>query len=359
MQRLDRYILGKYIKTFLLALALIIVIVITFDVSEKLDDFLKNNAPLKEVVFQYYGNFIPNFVNLYSPLFIFVAVLFFTSRMAGNSETVAILGSGISYKRMLRPYLYGSIIFALIILLLGNFVIPRSNVHLRDFEGKYVKTLKRSFYSNLHFQTVKGVQVYTQSYDVKEMSAYFFHQDTYDENNNLVDKVSANKLIYDTTRNQWTAQGYSHRTFNGEKETLETVPERVTNLQLLPDDFNQAAKNISTMNSKELVQHIRQEKIRGSGALNMAKIELYQRLLNPLAIIVMTFIGVAISSRKTRGGLGVHLAIGICLAFAFIVMMRFCTVFSVNGNLNPFFAVLLPQLVFGVAAIYLIHKAPK
>lgn len=356
---IDRYILGKYLKTFLLWLVLIIIIVITFDVSEKLDDFIKNQAPTKEIIFKYYINFIPNFFNLYGPLFVFISTLFFTSKMAGNTEIIAILGSGISYRRMLHPYLHGSLILAIGILLVGNFVIPRSNILLKEFEDQYIHTTKRSYYSNLHFQTSMGVQVSSFNYDVNEKSALFFQQDTYDKTGNLKDRISANKIIFDSVSGLWTGQGVTHRTFAGDDETMKTYVNTKLRLKLVPDDFNQAAKQISTMNSVELYHHIQHEKIRGSGAVTAAKLELYQRLLNPLAFIVMTFIGVAISSRKTRGGLGVHLAIGITLAFGFIVFMRICTVFAENGNLSPFLAVFLPQLTFGIAALILIKKAPK
>ncbi|MBP5189434.1 MAG: LptF/LptG family permease [Bacteroidales bacterium] len=356
---IDRYILGKYIKTFLLWLVLIIVIVITFDVSEKLDDFLKNNAPVSEIIFRYYANFIPNFFNLYGPLFVFISTLFFTSKMAGNTEIIAILGSGISYRRMLRPYLHGALILALGIFVVGNFVIPRSNIQLKKFEDKYIHTHHRNYYSNLHFQTAKGVQVTAFSYDVGENSAIFFQQDSYSPSGDLKVRICANKIIYDTLNDLWTAQGMTQRVFDGDKETLKTHAKAKIKLPLKPDDFNEAAKEISTMNSIELYHHIQHEAMRGSGAVTAAKLEYYQRLLNPLAFLVMTFIGVAISSRKVRGGIGLHLAIGITLAFGFIVLMRVCSVFAENGNLQPFLAVLLPQLIFGIAAIYLIKKAPK
>ena len=356
---IDRYILGKYLKTFLLWLVLIIVIVITFDVSEKLDDFLKNQAPLKEIIFQYYLNFIPNFFNLYGPLFVFISTLFFTSKMAGHTEIIAILGSGISYRRMLRPYLHGALILAVGILFVGNFVIPKSNIHLKEFESKYIHTTKRSFYNDIHFQTSKGVQVTTFSYDVNEKSALLFQQDTYNDNGDLTERISANRISYDTVTGLWKAVGYCHRTFNGDKETFENEPSKIIKINLDPDDFNQAAKQISTMNSIELYKHIQNEKMRGSGALVAAQLEYYQRILNPITFIIMTFIGVAISSRKTRGGLGVHLAIGITLAFGFIVFMRMCNVFALNGNFPPFLAVALPQLTFGIAAAVLIAKAPK
>lgn len=356
---LDRYILMKYLKTFLLALLLIIIIVITFDVSEKLDDFLRNHAPIKDIIFQYYLNFIPSFVNLYSPLFIFISVIFFTSKMAGNTEIIAILGSGISYKRMLRPYLHGAVIIAVIVMILGNFVIPYSNRFLSDFEQNYVKTIHRTYYSTLHFQPKQGVQVYTESFDATNNQATFLQRDAYNDEGVLVDRVSSYRAIYDSTTGFWQCSGYSHRTITPEGETLKKKGYLTVDLKLTPEDFDLAANNIETMNTLKLTKYIEKEKMRGSGAVIEAKIEFYQRILNPLAIIVMTFIGVSISSRKTRGGIGVHLAIGISIAFAFIVFMKISTVFAINGNLPPFLAVLLPQLVFGIAAIYLIRTAPK
>ena len=355
---IDRYILLKYLKTFILALALIIVIVITFDVSEKLDDFLKNSAPLNEIIFQYYMNFIPEFVNMYSPLFIFISVLFFTSKMAGNTEIIAILGSGISYRRLLQPYLHGSLILAIVVFILGNFVIPVSNRHLIEFEHNYIKTMTRSYYSNLHFQTDKNVQIYTEAYDATQRSAREFQRDIYDDEGRLMERITARTIQYDSVENKWFYSYLSKHVFLP-KESLVNKPRGLIELDLKPIDFDRASIDITTLNTLDLLDHIEYERLRGSGAVKECKIELYQRLLNPLAVIVMTFIGVAISSRKTRGGIGVHLAIGISIAFGFIVFMKISTVFAINGGLSPFMAVLLPQLIFGVAAACLIKTAPK
>ena len=360
MKRIDSYILAKYIKTFLLALALIIVIVITFDVSEKLDKFISHHATFGQVVTDYYFNFIPGFVNLYSPLFIFISVLFFTSKMAGNTEIIAILGSGISYRRMLRPYLYGSLIVAVVVLLLGNFVIPLSNRHLIDFEEQYVKTKATSYYSNLHFQAEPGVQVYAESYDVKKQRGYKFCREVIDGNGQMRRRETADIIQYDTASNLWRSTSYTLRTIDAQgNETLQSKASANIDYGIVPEDFDLLSKRIETMTTPDLLEHIERETIRGTGTVKEARIELYQRLLNPLAIIVMTFIGVAIASRKTRGGIGMHMAIGITLAFGFIVFMKITTVFATGGNLSPFMAVLLPQLVFGVAAVYLIHIAPK
>ena len=360
LYRLDRYILAKYIKTFLLALALIIIIVITFDVSEKLDKFISHHATFGQVVTDYYFNFIPGFVNLYSPLFIFISVLFFTSKMAGNTEIIAILGSGISYMRMLRPYLVGSLLVATVVLLLGNFVIPLSNRHLIEFEEQYVKSKATSYYSNLHFQSEPGVQIYAESYDVKKQRGYKFCREEMDAEGHMRRRETADMITYDTVTHNWHCSGYTLRTIDAQgREQFTRETGIYASYGITPEDFDLLSKRIETMPTPDLMKHIERETMRGTGTVKEAQIELYQRLLNPLAIIVMTFIGVAIASRKTRGGIGMHLAIGITLAFGFIVFMKVTTVFAVGGNLSPFMAVLLPQLVFGVATVYLIYKAAK
>lgn len=360
MQKLDKYILAKYIKTFLLALALIIVIIITFDVSEKLDRLISHHATFWQVVFEYYGNFIPGFVNLYSPLFIFISVLFFTSKMAGNTEVIAILGSGISYRRMLRPYLYGSTIVALVVLILGNFVLPISNRHLMEFEDKYIKSHTTSYYNNIHFQSERGVQVYAGTYDAIRCDVLLFQRDVFDDEGCLKRRETANFISYDSVEHSWLCHDYVVRTIEpGGREDFTYENGVHKDLGLVPEDFDLLSKDITTMNTPALVKHIQREKFRGTGIVKEAQIELWQRLLNPIAIIVMTFIGVAIAARKSRGGIGLHLAMGIAIAFAFIVFMKITTVFATNGDLSPFMAVLLPQLIFGIAAGILIYKAPK
>ncbi|MBQ0016550.1 MAG: LptF/LptG family permease [Bacteroidales bacterium] len=356
---IDRYILLKYLKTFLAAMALIIVIVITFDVSEKLDDFLGGHAPIKEVVFDYYLNFIPGFINLYSPLFIFISVIFFTSKMAGNTEIIAILGSGISYRRLLRPFLHGSIIVAILVFFIGNFIIPISNEKLMEFDKKYLTSRKDNYFSNIHFQPKVGVQVYAESFDVENQAVYRFRCDTYDDQRNLIKRVTADNATFDSVTNQWRCYGYFVRTIDGTKEQLERHMLQNADLGVNAQDFNQKALHIETMNTFELYRYIGREQLRGSSNVIPSQIEFYQRLFNPLAIIIMTIIGVAVSSRKSRGGIGMHLAIGITLAFAFIVFMKITTVFATNGNMPPALAILFPQINFGAAAIWLVRKAPK
>ena len=356
---IDGYILKKYLKTFLLAMALIIVIVITFDISEKLDDFLRNHAPLSKIVFQYYLNFIPGFINLYSPLFIFISVIFFTSKMAGNTEIIAILGSGLSYKRLLQPYLHGSIIVAVMVIVMSNFVIPWSNQYLMEFENNYFRPMKRSYFGSVHFKSDEKTLVYSTSYNAENLTAFNLCVDKMDSSNALCQRITAERIIFDSTSNMWKCTDYYTRNLKDGKETLTHQPRCTQPLELSPDDFKLSSQQIQVMNTPQLYRYIQRERLRGSSTVVTSSIELWQRILNPMAVIVMTFIGVAVSSRKTRGGIGLHLAIGISIAFAFIVFMKITTVFAINGNLPPFWAVLLPQLVFGIAAAYLVKKAPK
>lgn len=356
---IDRYILTKYLKTFLLAMALIIVIVITIDISEKLDDFLRNNTPLNKIVFQYYLNFIPGFINLYSPLFIFISVIFFTSKMAGNTEIIAILGSGLSYRRLLQPYLHGSILVALLVIVMSNFIIPWSNQYLMEFENTYIRTYKRSQYNSMHFKQNENTLVYASSYNTTSQSVGFVCIDVLDSNQSIRRRIESDRMIYDSLSGKWQCEKFHIRTIDHGREKLDYKPITTESLPLSPNDFKHSSKQIEVMNTPQLYRYIQEERLRGSSTVITSSIELWQRILNPLAIIVMTFIGVALSSRKTRGGIGLHLAIGISIAFAFIVFMKITTVFAINGNLPPFWAVLLPQLVFGIAAAYLVKIAPK
>ncbi|MBR3939712.1 MAG: LptF/LptG family permease [Bacteroidales bacterium] len=356
---IDRYILGKFLKTFCAAIGLIIVIVIVFDISEKLDDFLSRNAPLKLIIFQYYLNFIPSFVNLFSHLFVFISVIFFTSKMAGNTEIIAILGNGISFRRMLVPYMYGATIIAVVIFIFGNFIIPINNTYVKDFERNYIKNTYQNNMRNIHIQIEKGTQIYVESFDNKHNIGYKFTKEVFSDNNEMLVKITSDQISYDTVSNQWKAFNYSCRTINGIEETFVRRPDTVLNLGVTPTDFNINYTSVETMNFFKLRDFIEQEQQRGSHLVVTYKIEHYQRLLNPLAIIIMTLIGVAVSSRKMRGGVGIHVAIGIAIAFSFIVFMKVTTVFATNGNLSPFMAVLLPQIIYTVAAFILIKKAPK
>ena len=326
-----------------------------FDINEKLDAVL--TAPLKATVFQYFMNFLPFVLSQFSPLFTFISVIFFTSRMADRSEVIAMLSNGISFHRLTVPYLFSAAVIALGSYLLAAYIIPPANVERIAYTNKWVKNKEVIYGDNIQLQVRPGVMAYMSRYDNTTRSGFRFSLEEFD-GNTLKSRLTAETIKYDSV-GLWTVRQYTIRNFDGMKETMTKGSVMDTLLNIDPRDFLISKNDEQTMTSPELIRYIQREEMRGTGTVKTARIELYQRLINPLAIIVMTLIGVAIAARKSRGGIGVHLAIGISIAFSFIVFMKITTVFATNGDLSPFMAVLLPQIIFSVAAAWLIYKAPK
>lgn len=356
--KLDKYIIKQLLATFFLAIALIILIVIVFDISEKIDDFLEKKAPIHDIIFTYYVNFIPYFVNLFGHLFFFISVIFLTSKMASRTEIVAILSAGISFKRFLRPFIVSSILIAVLNVYLTNILIPQVNKPRLEFEKTYWRNPYRNQQNNIHIQLDPKTQVYVQSFNNLNSTGYRFTQETFDSLG-ICKKISAQNIIYDSTKKYWTLNEYSIRTINGLHEKLETGDKMVMNLKIKPLDLNINAAKVETMTFSELNSFIKREQERGSKNVNVYLLEKYQRLFNPLAFIVLTLIGVSLSSKKTRGGTGLNLALGITLAFSFIMMMKITSVFSTKGNLPPLISVLIPIIIYALIGIFLLKKAPK
>lgn len=359
LKKLDWYIIKKLLATFFLAIALIIMIVIVFDISEKLDDFLEREAPMKAIIFTYYVNFIPYFVNLFGHLFFFIAVIYLSSRMAARTEIIAILSSGISFKRFLRPFLISSVLIGVINIYMTNILIPQVNKPRIEFEKVYWRNPYKNQLENIHFQTNANNLVYVQSFNNFKAIGYKFTLETFDEKNVLVKKISADNIQYDSVKKVWNLSNYSIREYNKLNEKLITGDKIDMDLKIEPSEFNINTAKVETMTFSELNDFIDKEIKRGSKEINNYLIEKYQRLINPLAYIVLTLIGVSLSSRKTRGGTGMHLAVGITLAFAFIMMMKVTSVFSIKGNLPPIVSVFIPIIIFTIIGLYLLKKAPK
>lgn len=358
MKILDRYILKKYIGTFVYAISLLIVVVIIFDVSENIEDFLKNNAPIKEIIVDYYINFIPYFINLFIYLFIFISVIFFTSKMAGNTEIIAILSSGISFTRFLYPYLLGSIMVGIVSLYLGNFLIPQTNEIRRDFRQKYVENLHKDAGRNIHVQTEKGVFVYVESYNNKKHTGNRFTIEKF-QDQELVYKLIADRIDYDST-GLWRISNYTERFIDGTNEYIvkgKTKDTLITGLK--PTDLYTLKHEHEIMNFWELREHIAEEKLKGSKKVTVFELEMHNRIASPVAIIILTFIGAALSSRKVRGGIGMHLGLGIVITFSYILFMQFSNVFATFGNLSPVLAAWIPNILYAILCIYLIRTAPK
>jgi len=355
---LDRYIIRKFLGTFFYAITLILIIVIIFDISEKIDDFIEKEAPIKAIIFDYYFNFIPYFTNLFSALFTFIAVIFFTSKMASNSEIVAILSSGLSFNRFLKPYLISAVVLALLSFMLTNFVIPVTSKNLILFENTYIKRINKNKEVDIHMQISPGTFVYMENYNPYKATGYRFTMEKMNDTG-MFYKMSAEQIVWDSIKQSWKIQNYYLRNINGLHETLKKGKEIDTLLGFRPEELHISVENAKTMGFWELRKFIKTEKMKGAENIIEFDIEKHRRIAFPFATIVLTFIGVSLSSRKVRGGIGMHLGFGITISFAFILFMQISTTFAVNGNLPPIVAVWLPILLFGILGVYLLRMAPK
>ena len=358
MKKLDWYIIKKFLGTFFFTLALILLIVVIFDISEKIDDFLEHEVSLKAIIFEYYFNFIPYFGNLFSPLFIFISVIFFTSKMANNTEIIAILNSGMSFKRLLKPFIISAIILGILSFILGNFIIPPSNSERIDFENKYLKNKRYSRAKNIHMQIEPEQYIYMESFNTTRNIGYKFTLENF-KDGRLQSKLKSDYVQYDTLNHKWTINKYEIREFQTTGEIITTGTKIDTSLNLSPHDFTKRRSLVETMNMFELNNYITEEELKGSEQIVYHKIEKHKRIAFPFASIILTLIAVAIASRKIRGGIGVHLGMGMLIAFTYILFMQVSTTFATNSNLTPALAVWIPNLCYIVLAGVLLYKAPK
>lgn len=355
---LDIYIIKKLLLTFFLAIFLIIMIAIIFDLSERLDDFISNNAPIKGLIFDYYLNFIPHFANLFGHLFFFIAVVFVCSKLASNTEIIAILSSGISFKRMLRPFVITAVFVGLVNLWLSNVLIPKVNIPRLEFEKVYYRNPYSNQLYNIHLQPKIGEQVYVQHFSNKTNTAYKFTQEIIKEGQ-ILKKIYADQIVFDSSKMDWIMLNYHIRDIKGKEEKIEKGEQKHIDIGILPNEFNLNQIKVEVLNYEQLNETITREEIKGNSVVTELKIEKYQRLLNPFAYIILTIIGVALSSHKKRGGIGLNLAIGIILAFSLIMMMKLTNVFATNSNLTPFLATALPLLIYAIIAFILVKSTPK
>lgn len=360
MKTIDLYILRKFLGTFFFAIALIISISIVFDLVEKMDDFMDSKAPLTAIVFDYYLNFIPYFTNLFTPLFVFIAVIFFTSKMAAQTEIIAILSSGVSFRRMMVPYFEGAAIIAVLSFVLGGYVIPPANRTRIEFENQYVKTRKEVGLSDMHMQISPGVFVYMGRYYSFRESGDRFNIEQYD-GERLVSRLWARTAKYDSLRCVWTLRNYRRWDFapDGMAHTMTSGAEVDTAINVLPSDFKSERKSFEMLNNSELRHYIAEQQRRGLGNIEEFQIELYKRIASPFASFILTLIGVSLSSRKVRGGMGLNIVVGIALSFSYILFLTISTTFAVSGSMPPLLAVWLPNIVFSIIGAVLYFKAPK
>jgi lipopolysaccharide export system permease protein len=359
LTRLDWYILKKFCVTFVFCMLLFTVIAVAVDSSEKTDDFVKAGLTTHQIIFGYYVGFVPFIWGLLYPLFVFIAVIFFTSKMALQSEVIAILASGVTFQRWLRPYIVGGLFFALILWFANRYVLPRTNEIRSNFQLKYMaKTdLQRTggtYYMRADANTYVGVKDYDTA---SKMANSFFLERIKD--GKVQYNLRADAMRWDTAKRKWLLTGAVERTIDTMQERIKEHPQLYINLNLKPADLRRDDYLKDKLTTPELVRFIRAEEARGVEGLNTLKVEQYRRSATPFTVLLLTMIGAVVAGRKTRGGSGLHLAIGIGIAAVFIVSDRFSTVFSTKSSLPPLLAAWIPNIVFSFVAYYMYRKAPK
>lgn len=360
-KRIDRYIIYKFIGTYIYSIILIISISIVFDVNENLAKFSTNNAPLRAIIFDYYANFIPYFANLFSPLFVFISVIFFTSKLAGNSEIIAMLACGMSFKRLLRPYLLSAALIAAVNFYLGAFAIPKGTVVLHDFESLYKNNKKNTTASNIQLMVDHGVVAYISQYDDTRKTGYGFALYKF-ENKKLVSQMNANVIQYDTIsdeRYHWRARNYKIRTLKGMREQITSGTEIDTLIQMEPMDLIFSKGQQETFTSPELLQYISKQQERGSQNVVQYEVEYHKRIASSFASFILTIIGVSLSSRKRKGGMGLYLGIGLGLSFAYILLQTISATFAINADTPPMLAAWIPNILYIFIAYFCYRQAPN
>jgi lipopolysaccharide export system permease protein len=339
-------------------MAIFSVVAVIFDVSERLDDFLKYKAPLSKIIFEYYAGFIPFYLNFLSPLINFIAVIFFTAKMANQTEIVPILSGGMSFNRFLKPYLISATIIFFITLVFNIYIIPRTNKLKVGFENVYVKPLNNNTKLSSHMQIDENSYVFVESFDNNNKVGYNFILEIFDKKE-LKEILIADRITWDSVNVKWQIHNYSIRTIDSLKETMTKGDLKDTTLDMSPKDFEIYDNLYTAMSNNELNIRIEKEKIRGTGLMSSLKLEKYKRYVYPFSAFVLTLMGVALSSRKVRGGIGLSLGIGIGLSFTYILFIQFATMFSLKGGLSPLLATLIPNIIFSIIAVYLLIRAPK
>jgi lipopolysaccharide export system permease protein len=357
---IDTYIVKKFLGTFFFALVLILTIAVVFDFAEKIDNFMEKEAPVRAIIFDYYINFIPYFATLFAPLFVFISVIFFTSKMAVNTEIIAILNSGMSFRRMMWPYFLSSFVIAVFTFVLTNFVIPSSNLKRMDFEDKYYRSSTRKVtVENIHRQVFKNVYVYMGSYNPLSLRGQNFTIEKFNDSGKLESKLSSPTVVYDTALHKWSAINYSLREIMGNEEKITKGKQKDTTLTIKPSDFQRDPGFVGTMTYRELDDYVGLLRLQGSDELKLFLIEKHRRYANPFAIFILTLIGVSLSSKKVRGGIGMNIGIGLVLSFSYILFQQFASQFSLKGNLSPGLAMWIPNILYAVIAMVLYKLAPK
>lgn len=319
-------------------------IAVVFDLTEKMDDFFENQVPIREIIFDYYLNFIPYFMNMFSPLFIFISVIFFTSKLAGNSEIIAILASGVSYHRLMVPYAISATLLFILSFVLTGYIIPPASQNMLEFQDKYIQKFSHENARNIQMEVSPGTILYIETFQKRTNTGYRASLENFD-GKKLTMRITADRISYDSAYN-WTLSKYVRRYFDGMYETLARGNELDTVIPIIPEELFYTAENAQMMSNPELKKYIVRQRERGSGNVQAFETEWWKRWASPIGAFIMTFLGVTLSSKKVRGGMGKNLGVGITLSALYILFSTVSTTFSVSGVMSPFMSVWLPNFVF-------------
>ena len=358
---LDWYIIRKFIGTYVFSILLIISIAIVFDVNENLAKFTQFHAPLKAIVFDYYANFVPYFANLFSPLFVFISVIFFTSKLAGTSEIISMLAAGVSFNRLMRPYMVSCLLISCLSFYLSGYVIPHGTVIRQNFESMYKNSKKNTSAQNVQLQVDRGVIAYIQHYDDKTKRGYGFSLDKF-ENKKLVSHMTASEIQYDTisdSKYHWQVYNWRIREMKALREKITYGDKRDTLIMMEPADLVFSKGQQETFTNPELSSYISKQIGRGSSNVVQYEVEYHKRIAASFASFILTTIGLSLSSRKRKGGMGLYLGIGLALSFGYILLQTVSATFDVNANTPPMLAAWIPNLLFAVVAYFCYRSAPN
>lgn len=359
--RLDRYIIGKFIGTYFFSILLIISISVVVDFNENLNKFEQYHTPWKALVFDYYANFIPYFANLFSPLFVFIAVIFFTSKMAGNSEIISIMAAGVSFKRLMKPYMISCVFISLLNYTLSAYVIPHGTVIRQNFESLYKNNKKNTSAENVQLQVDKGVIAYMQHYDNIHKRGYGFCLDKF-ENKKLVSHLTATEIQYDTISDykyHWKVRNWKIRNMRGVREKITSGSELDTIISMEPTDLVYSRGQQETFTSPQLAEYISKQINRGSSNVVRYQVEYHKRIATSFASFILTIIGASLSSRKRKGGMGMYLGLGLVLSFVYIMLQTVSSTFAINAGVSPMLSAWMPNIIFAIVAYFCYRKAPN
>lgn len=354
---IDRYILGKFLGTYFLATLLLLLVIAMFDTTEKLDAFL--TAPLKETLFDYFASFLPYFANQLSPLFVFISVIFFTTKLADNSEIIAMLSSGITFRRLLRPYMIGAAIIAALTFALSNYIIPPTNVNRIAYTNKYVKNKEVAYGTNIQLMVRPGEVAYFGRFDNTTKKGYRFSLDKFD-GKSIVSRLTASSIEYDTTRQyHWKLMDFMVRDFDGMNEKIRKGHTLDSIIPIEPKDFLISANDQEMLTTPQLSDYIKKQKMRGVANIKTFEIEKEKRLAETAAAFILTLIGMSLSSKKVKGGMGLNIGIGLGLSFSYILFSTISSSFAINGYTSPAVAMEIPNIVYLIIGIFLYRRASK